>query len=93
MLSTLREHDLYTKLSKCEFWLNQVKFLGHVITPNGVVTNPGKVEVVLPWPNPTSMYEVRSFLELVGYYRRFLEGFAKLSSPLIALVRKDTTFV
>ena len=74
----LREHQLYAKLSKCEFWLEEVRFLGHVISRDGVAVDPSKVEVILSWQRPTTVREIWSFLGLVGYYRRFVEGFARL---------------
>ncbi|XP_035549700.1 uncharacterized protein K02A2.6-like, partial [Juglans regia] len=92
-LGKLREHQLYTKLSKCEFWLEEVKFLGHVISQEGVSVDPSKVEAVLSWPRPSTVREIRSFLGLAGYYRRFVEGFSRLSGPLTALTRKNTEFV
>ncbi|XP_035540222.1 uncharacterized protein LOC109013719, partial [Juglans regia] len=92
-LGKLREHQLYAKLSKCEFWLEEVKFLGHVISQEGVAVDPSKVEAVLSWPRPSTVREIRSFLGLAGYYRRFVEGFSRLSGPLTALTRKNTEFV
>ncbi|XP_035542910.1 uncharacterized protein LOC118345683 [Juglans regia] len=88
-----REHQLYAKLSKCEFWLEEVKFLGHVISQEGVAVDPSKVEAVLSWPRPSTVREIRSFLGLAGYYRRFVESFSRLSGPLTALTRKNTEFV
>ena len=67
MLETLRSHHLYAKFDKCEFWLREVHFLGHVISGSGVAVDPAKVEAVLSWEQPTSVSEVRSFLGLAGY--------------------------
>ncbi|KAF5477291.1 hypothetical protein F2P56_003941, partial [Juglans regia] len=92
-LGKLREHQLYAKLSKCEFWLEEVKFLGHVISQEGVAVDPSKVEAVLSWPRPSTVREIRSFLGLAGYYRRFVEDFSQLSGPLTALTRKNVEFV
>ncbi|XP_035546655.1 uncharacterized protein LOC118348672 [Juglans regia] len=92
-LGKLREHQLYAKLSKCEFWLEEVKFLGHVISQEGVAVDPSKVEAVLSWPHPSTVREIRSFLGLAGYYRKFVEGFSRLSGPLTALTRKNVEFV
>ncbi|KAA0032554.1 DNA/RNA polymerases superfamily protein [Cucumis melo var. makuwa] len=89
VLQTLRDKQLYAKFSKCEFWLEQVVFLGHVVSAKGVSINPQKVEAVVNWERPTSATEVRSFLGLVGYYRRFIEDFSRLALPLTALTRKN----
>src|SRR6187200_83480 len=71
VLEKLTEHQLYAKFSKCEFWLKQVGFLGHVISGEGIVVDPVKVQAVIEWLAPTSVGEIRSFLGLAGYYRRF----------------------
>ena len=84
---------LYAKLSKCEFWLKEVSFLGHVISGSGIVKDPSKVDVVLQWETPKSATEIRSFLGLAGYYRRFIEGFSKLALPLTKLNCKARAFV
>jgi hypothetical protein len=68
VLPRLQDHQLYTKFSKCEFWINEVPFLGHVITPEGIVMDPGEVNDVLDWKPPTSVTHVHSFLGLIGYY-------------------------
>nr|XP_034908287.1 uncharacterized protein LOC118044188 [Populus alba] len=92
-LQALRDHQLYAKLSKCEFWLKRVMFLGHVISAEGVFVDPQKVEAVLKWERPTSVTEIRSFLGLAGYYRRFIEGFSLIATPLTQLTRKDKKWV
>jgi len=92
VLEVLREHQLYDKLSKCEFWLGEVQFLGHVISSQGIAVDPSKIETVLKWERPQTVTEVRSFLGLAGYYRRYLEGFSKMVSPLTQLTRKDQPF-
>ena len=69
VLDRLREHQLYAKFSKCDFWLKEVPFLGHVLSSEGVAVDPGKVKDVLNWKPPTTVHEVRSFLGLAGYYR------------------------
>jgi hypothetical protein len=92
-LQTLRDHQLYAKLSKCEFWLKRVTFLGHVISAEGVFVDPQKVEAILKWERPTSVTEIRSFLGLVGYYRRFIEGFSLIATPLTQLTRKNKKWV
>jgi len=90
VLSTLREPQLYAKVSKCEFWLKEVVFLGHVISVQGILVDPRKVEVVLKWERPTNVTEIRSFLGLAGYYRRFIEGFSTIAIPMTRLTRKET---
>ena len=92
VLQTLREQKLYANPSKCEFWLDEVKFLGHVISKEGITVDPAKVETVMAWEQPRTVTEIRSFVGLAGYYRRFIEGFSKIVSPLTQLTRKDQPF-
>ena len=92
VLQTLRQYQLYAKFSKCEFWLSRVGFLGHVVSADGIYVDPHKVEAVASWEQPTTVTEVRSFLGLTGYYRRFIEGFSKLAGPLHCLTRKGVKF-
>jgi hypothetical protein len=92
VLRTLQE-KWYAKMSKCEFWLKEVSFLGHVISNGGIAVDPSKVDAVLKWETPKSVFEIRSFLGLAGYYRRFIEGFSKLALPLTQLTRKGQAFV
>jgi hypothetical protein len=80
VLQKLREHKLYAKRSKCEFWLKEVSFLGHVVSNRGISVDPSKVRDVLNWKPPTNVSEIHSFLGLAGYYRRFIEGFLSLLS-------------
>jgi hypothetical protein len=93
VLQILREKKLYAKLSKCEFWLEEVKFLGHVITKDGIAVDPAKVETILSWEQPRTVTEIRSFVGLAGYYRRFIEGFSKIAAPLTQLTKKNQPFV
>jgi hypothetical protein len=76
-------------LSKCEFGLKQVAFLGHIISNGGIYMDPSKVQDVLSWKAPMSVSDTRSFLGLAGYYRRFIEGFLKISKPMTELLEKD----
>ena len=93
VLRILRENQLYTKFSKCQFWLDSVAFLGHLISAEGVYVDPQKIEVIVNWKPPTNVTEIRSFLGLAGYYRKFVEGFSKLAAPLTKLTRKEEKFV
>jgi hypothetical protein len=92
VLQKLRDHKLYVKLSKCEFWLKQVAFLGHVVSKGGISVDQSKVQDVLSWKTPTSVSDIRSFLGLAGYYRRFIKGFSKISKPMMELLEKDKQF-
>ena len=76
VLQLLRNHQLYTKFSKCKFWLIEVRFLGHVVLASGMSVDPEKVEAEMSWERPNSVFEIHSFLGLVGYYRRFIEDFS-----------------
>jgi hypothetical protein len=91
-LQKLREYRLYAKLSKCEFWMKLVAFLGHVILKGGISMDPSKVQDVLSWNAPMSVGDIRSFLGLAGYYQRFIEEFSKISKPMIELLEKHKKF-
>ncbi|XP_060182450.1 uncharacterized protein LOC132612133 [Lycium barbarum] len=92
VLQTLKERELFAKFSKCEFWLKSVTFLGHVISGEGVRVDSQKIDAVKSWPRPASVSDIRSFLGLAGYYRRFVEGFSSISAPLTKLTRKKIKF-
>ena len=92
VLQTLRERQLYAKLSKCRFWPDRVAFLGHVISVEGVSVDPKKIEAVVNWKPPKNVSEVRSFLGLAGYYRKFVEGLSKIAALLTKLIRKDVKY-
>ena len=92
ILHLLRDHQLYAKFSKCEFWLIEVRFLGHVVSALNVSVNLEKVEAVMSWERPKSAFELRSFLGLAGYYRRFIEDFSRLAAPMMRLTRKEIKF-
>ncbi|KAD4584296.1 hypothetical protein E3N88_21897 [Mikania micrantha] len=93
VLETLRREKLYAKFSKCAFWLREVQFLGHVINADGILVDSSKIQAVTRWSPPKTPTEIRSFLGLAGYYRRFIQDFAKIASPLTKLTRKNTKFV
>ena len=76
VFQTLRENQLFAKLSKCDFWLKEVSFLGHIVSVEGIRVDPVKIEVVMSWKPPRNVTEVRGFLGLAGYYRRFVQGFS-----------------
>jgi hypothetical protein len=92
VLQKLRENQLYAKLNKCEFWLKEVSFLGQIISEGGISVDPSKVKDVLSWNTPQNVSDIRSFLGLAGYYRRFIEGFSKTSKPMTELLVKGYTF-
>jgi hypothetical protein len=92
ILNHLREHQLYAKFSKCEFWLKEVSFLGHVLSAEGVAVDPGKVRDILDWKPPTTVHQVRSFLGMTGYYRRFIPDFSKVSKPITELLKVQVKF-
>ncbi|GJS22147.1 putative reverse transcriptase domain-containing protein [Tanacetum coccineum] len=93
ILDLLKEEKLYAKFSKCEFWLKEVQFLGHVVNRDGIHVDPSKVESVKNWKTPESPTEIRSFLGLAGYYRRFIENFSKIAKPLTLLTQKNKAYV
>ncbi|WVZ71519.1 hypothetical protein U9M48_020095 [Paspalum notatum var. saurae] len=92
VLQKLREHKLYAKFSKCDFWIEEVKFLGHVISNGGIAVDQNKVSEVQNWKIPEDVKGIRSFLGLAGYYRRFIEGFSKIAKPMTALLEKNIKF-
>ncbi|GJS34396.1 reverse transcriptase domain-containing protein [Tanacetum coccineum] len=93
VLELLRREKLYAKFSKCEFWLQEVHFLGHVINQGGIHVDPGKIKAVKNWEAPTSPAGVRSFLGLAGYYRRFIANFFRIAKPLTLLTQKNKKYV
>jgi hypothetical protein len=92
VLQRLRDHHLYAKFSKCEFWLDTVKFLGHTISSDSISVDPSKVQEVMDWKPPTSVHQIRSFLGLAGYYRRFIPDFSRIAKPMTELLKKGVKF-
>jgi hypothetical protein len=83
---------LYAKFSKCEFWLREVHFLGHVLSEEGILVDPSKVQEVMDWKAPTTIGEIRSFLGLARYYRRFILDFLEIAKPMTSLLQKEKKF-
>ncbi|XP_076947746.1 uncharacterized protein LOC143619783 [Bidens hawaiensis] len=92
ILETLRKEKLYAKFSKCEFWLYEVQFLGHIVNEKGIQVDPAKIEAITKWEKPKTPTQVRSFLGLAGYYRRFIQNFSRIAVPLTSLTRKSVKF-
>ncbi|GJS94046.1 putative reverse transcriptase domain-containing protein [Tanacetum coccineum] len=92
ILELLKKEELYAKFSKCEFWIPKVQFLGHVIDSEGIHVDPAKIESIKDWTSPKSPTEIRQFLGLAGYYRRFIEGFSKIAKPMTKLTQKKIKF-
>ncbi|GJU73370.1 putative reverse transcriptase domain-containing protein [Tanacetum coccineum] len=92
ILRLLKKEELYAKFSKCEFWLSKVQFLGHVIDREGIHVDPAKIESIKDWASPKTPTEIRQFLGLAGYYRRFIEGFSKIARPMTKLTQKSVKF-
>ncbi|XP_024995239.1 uncharacterized protein LOC112528443 [Cynara cardunculus var. scolymus] len=92
ILELLMREKLYAKFSKCEFWLREVQFLGHVVNSKGIKVDPSKIEAVMDWESPKSASEIRSFLGLAGYYQRFIKDFSKIATPMTNLTKKSIKF-
>jgi ribonuclease HI len=92
VLQRLRDCQLYAKLSKCKFWISKVLFLGHIINRDGLDVDPKKVAVILDWKAPKDVREIKSFIGMAGYYRRFIEGFSKIARPMIDFLAKKVEF-
>jgi hypothetical protein len=92
VLQKLRDNQLYAKFSKCEFWIDKVPFLGHIISKGGIAVDPAKVKEIGVWSIPTTVTEVWSFLGLARYYRKFIEGFSKIAKSMTSLLEKEREF-
>ncbi|GJY02445.1 putative reverse transcriptase domain-containing protein [Tanacetum coccineum] len=92
ILELLKKEELYAKFSKCEFWIPKVQFLGHVIDSQGIHVDPAKIESIKDWASPKTPTEIRQFLGLAGYYRRFIEGFLKIAKSMTKLTQKGVKF-
>ena len=92
VMQVLREHQLYSKLSKCYFYQKKIHYLGHIISEEGLEVDPEKIEAIRVWPTPRNVSDVRYFMGLVGYYRRFIVGFSKIAHPITSLQRKEKNF-
>eukprot|EP00253_Pinus_taeda_P009062 PITA_09062 len=92
VLQTLQEHQLYAKFSKCDFFKEEIQYLGHVITKEGIAVDPEKIKAIMDWPVPKDVADVRSFMSLAGYYRRFVEGFSRVAFPITSLQKKGKKF-
>ena len=84
----LREHQLYAKLSKCDFYRDRIQYFGHIMSEEGISMDPKKIEAIMNWPTPRNVTDVISFMGLVGYYRRFIEGFSKVAHAITSLQKK-----
>jgi hypothetical protein len=93
VLQVLREHQLYAKFSKCDFFQIQVHYLGHVIYEEGVVVDPDKIKSIMDWPTQKDVFDIRSFMGLAGYYRRFIKRFSKIGCPITSLQKKGVKFI
>jgi hypothetical protein len=92
VLRRLRDHHLYAKFSKCDFWLREIKFLGHTISQDEIAIDLEKVQEVMDWKPPTTVRQIRRFLGLAGYYRRFIPDFSRIAKPMTKLLKKGVKF-
>ena len=91
-LQLLKEHQLYAKLRKCDFYKDRIQYLGHIISEEGISMDPDKIEAIMNWPTTRNVTDVISFMGLVGYYRRFIEGFSKVAHAITSLQKNGIKF-
>ena len=89
----LREHHLYAKFSKCDFYKPHIQYLGHIISETGIVVDPEKIKSIKDWPTPTSITDIRSFLGLAGYCQKFIENFSRIACPMTSLQKKENNYL
>ena len=87
-LKLLREHKLYPKFRKCDFYKDQIHYLGHIISDGGICVEPENIDTIMNWPNPRNVTDVRCFMGLARYYKRFIEGFSKVAHHITSLQKK-----
>ena len=92
VLQELREHQIFAKFSKCDFFKDKIQYLGHVVTKEGISVDPENIKAIEDWPVPKDVTDVRSFMGITGYYRRFIEGFSRISNPITSLQKKGKKF-
>lgn len=92
VLEMLRKHQLYAKFIKCDFFKEEIQYLGHVISEKGIAVDPEKIKTIMEWKVPQNVADIRSFMGLAGYYRRFIKGFSKIAFPITSLQRKGKIF-
>ena len=92
VLQELREQQLFVKFSKCDFFRDEIQYLGHVVTKEGILANPENIWAIEDWPVPKEVTDVRSFMGITGYYQRFIEGFSKIANPITSLQKKGNKF-
>lgn len=92
VLRILEQNEFFVRMSKCDFERSELKYLGHIVSGEGIKVDPAKIQVIENWPRPSSQKEVRSFLGLANYFRKFIQGYSALASPLIRLTRKEVSW-
>ena len=91
-MEILRKHQMYAKFSKCDFFKTKIQYLGHVVTAEGIAVDLEKIKTIMEWRVPQNVADIRSFMGLAGYYRRFIEGFSKIAYPITSLQKKGKPF-